>query len=105
MRRYNIHGSAGQLPRVLAAARGGIFQPWNTPNFAQSFFFLLLPQGLLHVPLLELNTTSSCWMGCTPRAPTGWGCRPRTAADGVVRHELLLVGLGLYTARLGLYAT
>ena len=34
-RRYNIYGSAGQLPRVLAAAaRGGIFQPWNTPNFA-----------------------------------------------------------------------
>ena len=33
-RRYNIFGSAGQLPHVLAAAaRGEIFQPWNTPNF------------------------------------------------------------------------
>ena len=69
--RYNIYGSAGQLPRVLAAAaRGGIFQPWNTLNFAQSFFsFSSSPRAP------STSSCSACW-GWTPRTAAGWGCRP-----------------------------
>merc|ERR1711970_1072569 len=95
-----------------ATARGGVIQAMEYSESCAIFLlFLPLPLGPLHVLLpclLELYTTSCCWLGLYitrllldgvvhHEAAAGWGCTPRGGC-----------WMGLYTTGycwMGLYTT
>ena len=91
---YTILGTAVTWPDTggwLYGCEGGIFQPWNNPNLAQSFFFSSSPKYPFSPPcLLELYILC-CWLGLNTTSccicllelassAAGWGCTPRIAA-------------------------
>merc|ERR1712215_260186 len=82
---------------LLTAARGGIFQPWNTPNLAQCFFSSPPPQGPLSRPPALHAGAVHHWLLLAGTVHHGLmmagAVHHGLLLDGVVDHDLLLAGV------------